>query len=159
MADLYSQTIVGDGVSTYTVGNNTRNLQPTQETGTPRLTPIIIEGLLDPTDSNEDWPSSELGLERNGPQFKVLQALQQFVTVYSVGDSRGSSDTLAVICRDSSIPYDDGETFKDVTSTITKLQTAVRAIPTDDNYKYSDLTVEIGMISDDDNDSRFPIEE
>jgi len=155
MADLYNQVLVGDGVSTYTVGGNTRNLQPTQETGTPRLTPIIIEGLLDPTDGNEDWPSSELGLAKNGPQFKVLQALQQFVTVYSVGDSRGSSGTLTVICRDSSIPYDSGETFKDVGETITKLQTAVRAIATDDDYKYSDLTVEVGMISDDDTDNSF----
>lgn len=155
MADLYGQVIVGDGVSTYTVGGNTRNLQPTSETGTPKLTPIVITGLLDPTDANENWPSSELGLGRNGPQYKVVQALQQFVTVYSVGDSRGSSSVLTIICRDSSIPYNDGDTFKNVDNAITKLQTAVRAIPTDADYKYSDCVVEVGMISDDDTDNAF----
>jgi hypothetical protein len=154
MADLYSQVIRGDGVSSYTVGNNTRNLQPTQETGTPRLTPIIIDDLYTAADDIADWPISQLGLAKNGPQFKVLQALQQFVTVYSIGDSRGD-DKLTVICRDSSIPYDDGKTFKDVEEVITKLQTAVRAIATDDEYKYSSLTVNIGLISDDDTDNPF----
>ena len=154
MADLYSQIIRGDGVSTNTVGGNTRNLQPTSETGTPKLTPIVIYNLLDPEDNNPGWPSSELGLGRNSPQFKVIQALQQFVTVYSVGDTRGNNG-FTVICRDSSIPYNDGETFKDVGNTISKLQTAVRAIATDANYKYSDLTVQVGMLSDDDTDNAF----
>jgi hypothetical protein len=156
MADLYSQVIRGDGVSSYTVGNNTRNLQPTSEIGTPRLTPIIIDDLKDLADVDAEWDVSELGLAKNSPQFKVIQALQQFVTVYSIGDSRGD-DKLTVICRDSSIPYNNGDTFKNVTNTITKLQTAVRAIATDDVYKYSDLTVKVGMLSDEDTDNPFGV--
>jgi hypothetical protein len=163
MADLYNQVIVGDGVSTYSISNNTRNLQPTSEIGTPRLTPLYIQGLRDPitleeSGSADDWFSSKDGLAKNSAQFKVVQALQQFVTIYKVGDTRGESSFFTVLCRDSSIPYDGSDTFKDVGNNITKLQDAVRLTPADDDFDYGGVIVKIGMISDDDTDNSFPVE-
>jgi hypothetical protein len=64
--------------------------------------------------------------QTRGDIFLAVQAVQQFCEVYEVGGS-SDSDYLTLMCRDSSIPYDAGTTFQNDGSTITKLQTAVRA--------------------------------
>jgi hypothetical protein len=83
----------------------------------------------------------------NSNVFRAVQAVQQYCEVYQVGGS-ADSNYLAVAVRDSSIPYDDGTTFVNVGSTITKLQTAVRAA-----LGGAAVLVVVGTFRDDDLDS------
>jgi hypothetical protein len=156
MANLYSQTIVGDGVSTYTVGGNTKRIFPTSEMGTPKITPVILDTDSQTLPSGESsWTSNDTDVDNysitseyqtRGDIFKAVQAVQQFCEVYEVGGS-SDSDYLTVMCRDSSIPYDAGTTFQNDGSTITVLQTAVRAA-----LGGAAVLVTIGRITDDDTD-------
>jgi hypothetical protein len=137
MADLYNQVIYGDGVSTYTVGGNTERIFPTSEIGTPKITPVIINtnGYDELPSGGEDWAQDDSDADNysitsdfqtQGDVFLAVRAVQQYCEVYEVGGSSGSN-ILTLMCRDSSIPYDDGTTFQDDGSTITVLQNAVRA--------------------------------
>jgi len=131
MADLYSQAIGGT-----TFGKNTKRIFPTSEMGTPKITPVILDTDSQTLPSGESsWTSNDTDVDNysitseyqtRGDIFKAVQAVQQFCTVYEVGGS-SDSDFLTLMCRDSSIPYDAGTTFQNDGSTITKLQTAVRA--------------------------------
>jgi hypothetical protein len=156
MADLYSQTIVGDGVSTYTLGRNTKRIYPTSEMGTPKITPVVVDTNDEMLPSGgEDWASDDTDTDNysitgdyqtQGDIFLVVQAIQQFCEVYEVS---GSSDSnyLTVMCRDGSIPYDAGDTFQNDGNTITKLQTAVRAA-----LGGAAVLVTIGRVVDNDTD-------
>ena len=144
MPDLYSS-----------IGQNARKTQPSSELGTPRLTPIIISNLEDTEGGGVSWDSTETPLGAASAQHKVVQALQQYVEVYQIGDNRGDSSLFTVICRDSSIPYDAGTTFANVGSTITDLQDAVRAIGVDATNSFENCTVVVGLLSDDDTDNGF----
>jgi hypothetical protein len=158
MADLYSQTIVGDGVSTYTVGGNTKRIFPSSEFGTPKVTPIILDaGPTNlPGSGNSRWVSDQETDEENylitseyqtqGDVFKAVQAIQQYCDVHEVGCTSDSTD-LTVFVRDSSIPYNAGDTFQDAGNVITKLQTAVRAA-----LGGAEVDVTIGRVTDDDTD-------
>ena len=156
MANLYNQVIVGDGVSTYTVGGNTKRIFPTSEMGTPKITPVIIltdnqtlpsgETLWADNDENEDNYDIDSDYQTQGDVFLAVQAIQQFCEVYEVGGS-SDSNILTVMCRDSSIPYDAGDTFQDDGDTITVLQTAVRAA-----LGGAAVLVQIGRVVDDDTD-------
>jgi hypothetical protein len=156
MADLYGQVIRGDGLGTRTFGGNTKRIFPTSEMGTPKITPVILytDGVTLPS-GESSWTSNDTNVQNylitseyqtRGDIFKAVQAVQQFCTVYEVG---GSSDSnyLTLMCRDSSIPYDAGTTFQNDGSTITKLQTAVRAA-----LGGAAVIVRIGRIADDDTD-------
>jgi len=156
MADLYSQVIRGDGVGTRTFGGNTKRIFPTSEMGTPKITPVIINvnGQTLPSgqdtwadgDTDEDNYLITSDYQTQGDVFLAVQAVQQFCTVYEVACSSDSS-YLTVLCRDSSIPYDAGTTFQNDGSTITKLQTAVRAA-----LGGATVLVTIGRLVDDDTD-------
>jgi hypothetical protein len=158
MADLYSQVIRGDGVSTYTVGGNNRRTRPSSEFGTPRITTVILdtEGETLPNNGLTYW-SDDTDAENllttgdfqsaNSDVFRAVQAIQQYCEVYQVGGT-ADSNYLPIAVRDSSIPYDDGTTFVNVGSTITKLQTAVRAA-----LGGALVTVKVGVFRDDDLDS------
>jgi hypothetical protein len=125
MADLYAS-----------IGQNTRRIFPTSELGTPKITPVIINTDSQTLPSGESsWTSNDTDVQNylitseyqtRGDVFLAVQAVQQYCEVYEVGGS-SDSDYLTVMCRDSSIPYDAGTTFQNDGSTITKLQTAVRA--------------------------------
>lgn len=154
MADLYSQAISGD--SAYTVGNNTKRIFPTSELGTPKITPVMINvaGATLPSGENY-WAigDSDAGnylitsdYQTQGDVFIAVRAIQEYCEVYEVGGSTGS-DHLTVMCRDSSIPYDAGDTFQNDSNTITVLQTAVRAA-----LGGALVEVRIGRIVDDDTD-------
>jgi hypothetical protein len=125
MADLYAS-----------IGQNTRRIFPTSELGTPKITPVIIstDGQTLPS-GNDVWADGDNDVDNyditsdyqtQGDVFLAVQAIQQYCEVYEIG---GSSDSnfLTVMCRDSSIPYDAGTTFQNDGSTITILQTLVRA--------------------------------
>jgi hypothetical protein len=153
MADLYSLTPQG---MTNTFGGNTKRIFPTSEMGTPKITPVIINvnGQTLPS-GNDVWADDDTDVENynldsdyqtQGDVFLAIQAVQQFCTVYEVGCSSDSS-ILTVMCRDSSIPYDAGDTFQNEGNTITKLQTAVRAA-----LSGATVLVRIGRIKDDDTD-------
>jgi len=125
MADLYSS-----------IGQNARRIFPTSEMGTPKITPVILDTDSQTLPSGESsWTSNDTDVQNylitseyqtRGDIFKAVQAVQQFCEVYEVGGS-SDSDFLTIMCRDSSIPYDAGTTFQNDGSTITKLQTVVRA--------------------------------
>jgi hypothetical protein len=124
--------------------------------GTPKITPVIILGegqtlpsgetLWADNDDNEDNYDITSDYQTQGDVFLAVQAIQQFCEVYEVGGS-SNSNTLTVMCRDSSIPYDAGDTFQDDGDTITVLQTAVRAA-----LGGAAVLVQIGRVVDDDTD-------
>ena len=126
MADLYAE-----------IGQNARKTIPSSEFGTPKITPVLLDanGQLLPS-GNTAWCPNDSDVENydvgsdfrtaNSDVFLAVQAIQQYCEVYEVGGS-SDSDFLTVMCRDSSIPYDNGTTFQNDGSTITILQTAVRA--------------------------------
>jgi hypothetical protein len=82
--------------------------------------------------------------QTRGDIFLAVQAVQQFCEIYEVGCS-SDSNYLTVMCRDSSIPYDEFNTFQNSGNTITKLQTVVRAA-----LDGAAVLVTIGRIKDDD---------
>jgi len=146
MADLYSE-----------IGQNARRTAPSSEFGTPRITTVLLDtdeetlpgGLTywsDDTDAENLLTTGDFQ-SANSNVFRAVQAIQQYCEVYQVGGSADSS-YLAVACRDSSIPYDNGTTFVNVGSTITKLQTAVRAA-----LGGAAVLVVVGTFRDDDLDS------
>jgi hypothetical protein len=142
MADLYSQLSRGGRVKPNAMF-------------IPQLTPVIIntDGQTLPSgqnawaenDSDEDnyLITSDYQTQR-GDIFKAVQAIQEYCEVYEIG-SASDTNRLTVFVRDSSIPYDDGTTFQNDGSTITKLQTAVRAA-----LGGAAVLVTIGRIKDDD---------
>ncbi len=145
MADLYSS-----------IGQNTKRIIPSSELGTPKITPVIIStaGQTLPSgetawaadDSNNDNYSITSDYQTQGDVFLAVQAVQQYCEVYEVGCT-SDSYRLTIMCRDSSIPYDDGTSFLNEGSTITKLQTAVRAA-----LGGATVNVLIGQIGDSDTD-------
>jgi hypothetical protein len=154
MADLYSTTPQG---MTSALGANARRTKPSSEFGTPRITTVILNTDEETLPSGETYWSTDTDAENllitgdyqsaNSMVFRAVQAIQQYCEVYQVGGS-ADSDYLAVACRDSSIPYDAGTSFVDVGSTITKLQTAVRAA-----LGGTAVLVQVGAFRDDDLDS------
>jgi hypothetical protein len=123
----------------------------------PQLTPVVLNtnGETLPSGNNvwcpNDSDSENYNLDsdyqqQRGDIFKAVQAIQEFCEVYEVGGSSDSS-WLTVMCRDSSIPYDEGDTFQNDGNTITKLQDAVRAA-----LGGAEVSVRIGRITDDDTD-------
>ena len=99
-------------------------------------------------DNDEDVDNYDItsDYQTQGDVFLAVQAIQQFCEVYEVGGS-SDSNNLTVMCRDSSIPYDAGDTFQNDGNTITVLQTAVRAA-----LGGAAVLVQIGRIVDDDTD-------
>lgn len=158
MADLYNQVISGDGNNNKTFGQNTKRIFPISETGTPKITPVIIntDGVTLPSgetswaldDGDADNYLITSDYQTQGDVFKAVQAIQEYCEVYNVGGSSGSS-FLTVMCRDTSIPYDEGTSFQDdgFGNTITVLQNAVRAA-----LGGAEVLVYIGRITDDDTD-------
>jgi hypothetical protein len=123
---------------------------------TPQLTPVILNTDGETmTSGNDVWCPNDSDTEnylinsdyqaQNSDVFLAVQAIQQYCEVYEIS---GSSDSnyLTVICRDSSIPYDDGTNFQSEGSTITKLQDVVR------EAVGADILVTIGRLVDDDTD-------
>jgi hypothetical protein len=143
MADLYSQLSRG------------RRVQP-NSMFVPQLTPIILDTDSQTLPSGEtSWASNDGDAdnylttsdfqEQNGDIFLAVQAIQQYCEVYEIGGA-SDSNLMTVIVRDSSIPYDTDTTFQSEGSTVTKLQTAVRAA------LGADVIVKIGRLVDDDTD-------
>lgn len=145
MADLYAE-----------LGNNSRRIFPTSELGTPMITPVIINTQGETLPSGEtSWAldDSDAGnysitsdYQTQGDVFLAVQAIQQYCEVYQVGGSTDSS-FLTVMCRDSSIPYDEGTNFQNDGTTITVLQNVVRAA-----LGGAAVSVYIGRLVDDDTD-------
>jgi hypothetical protein len=143
MSDLYAS-----------IGQNTKRIFPTSELGTPKITPVIVntDGQTLPS-GNDVWANNDTDVDNyditsdyqtQGDVFLAVQAIQQYCEVYEIGGS-SDSDILTVMCRDSSIPYDAGNTFQNSGNTITKLQTLVRAA-----LGGASVLVTIGRIKDDD---------
>ena len=146
MADLYS-----------TLGQNARRVAPSSEFGTPRITTVILDTDESTLPSGETYWSTDTDAENllktgdfqspNSMVFRAVQAIQQYCEVYQIGGT-ADSNYLPIAVRDSSIPYDDGTSYVNVGSTITKLQTAVRAA-----LGGAAVLVKVGTFRDDDLDS------
>ncbi len=137
-------------------GVNSTRIFPSSEFGTPKITPVIIntDGETLPS-GNSVWANNDTDVtnynidsdfQTQGDVFLAVRAIQQFCEVYEVGGSSDSS-FLTVMCRDSSIPYDAGTTFQNDGTTITILETAVRAA-----LEGAQVLVYIGRTVDDDTD-------
>jgi len=146
MADLYSE-----------IGQNARSTAPSSEMGTPKITPVILnangstlpngETVWAPNDTDEgNYLINSEFRAANSTIFRAIRALQEYVEVYEIGCTSDSS-ILTVMCRDSSIPYNPGDTFQNSPNTITILETAVRNALFPDGQ---DVIVEIGRVKDDD---------
>ena len=146
MPDLYNSDL----------GRNTKRIIPSSELGTPKITPVILstnsqtlpsgETQWAAADNNNDNYNITSDYQTQGDVFLAVQAVQQYCEVYEVGCS-STSTRLTIMCRDSSIPYDDGTSFLNEGSTITVLQTAVRAA-----LGGALVNVLIGQIGDSDTD-------
>ena len=138
-------------------GVNTTRIFPSSEFSSPKITPVIISTDGETLPSGQTvWASNDGDLDNilitsdyntQGDVFLAVRAIQQFCEVYELGGNSDSS-LITVMCRDSSIPYDAGTDFNSDGSTITKLQTAVRAA-----LGGALVLVYIGRITDDDTDS------
>jgi hypothetical protein len=115
MADLYGQVLRGDGVSTYTVGANTRKtLTDESRFGTPDLTLLVIDIDNDETSSvyfTDGEGDEDTALESDSTLFKALQALQTRVELYKVGQVDNTE--VSVFVRSSSVPLSAGEELED----------------------------------------------
>jgi hypothetical protein len=149
MADLRLQAIGGT-----TFGANAKRIFPSSELGTPKITPVILiaDGTL--PSGNDLWADGDNDVQNynldsdyqtQGDVFLAVQAIQQFCEVYEVGGSSDSS-ILTLMCRDSTIPYDDGTSFQNDGATITVLETALTTAG------FTDVLVRVGRITDDDTD-------
>jgi len=139
-------------------GVNTNRTRPSSEFGTPRITTVLLDtdGSTLP-DGETGWAVNDSDADnllttgvfqsQNSNVFRAVQAVQQYCEVYQVGGS-ADSNYLSIAVRDSSIPYDDGTSYVNVGSTITKLQTAVRAA-----LDGAAVLVKVGTFRDDDLDS------
>ncbi len=147
MADLYTE-----------LGGNARRTAPSSEFGTPRLTTVFLDSdSATLPDGETGWAINDSDADNllttgefqspNSNVFLAVQAIQQYCEVYQVGGS-ADSNFLSVACRDSSIPYDDGTSYLNVGSTITKLQDAVRAA-----LGGAAVLVKVGVFRDDDLDT------
>ncbi len=146
MPDLYDSDL----------GQNTKRIIPSSELGTPKITPIILvtnnqtlpsgETAWTTTDTNNDNYLITSEYNTRGDIFLAVQAVQQYCEVYEVG-CNSNSTRLTIMVRDSSIPYDEGTSFLNEGSTITKLRTAVRAA-----LGGAEILLVIGQIGDSDTD-------
>lgn len=145
MADLYS-----------TLGDN-RRAKPSSNFGTPKITPLILNtnGQTLPSgrtawtenDTNADnYSITSEYQEQNGDVFLAVQAVQQFCEIYEVGCT-SDSNRLTIMVRDSSIPYNEGTSFLNEGTAITKLQTVVR-----EALGGAEILLLIGQIGDSDTD-------
>jgi hypothetical protein len=136
MADAYSQTISGEAGAA-TLGGNTRKTGVTSEMGTPRLTPLVIYN-----DGDYYFYESEFD-DSNSKQFQIIQTLQKFVEIYTIGQV--DSYDFTVFVRDSSIPYGANQTFENDGQTVDILQNAIRAL----GSEFEDHTVRIAQLDGD----------
>lgn len=106
MADLYSQVIRGDGVSSYTVGaNNRKTVHDTFNYGTPVIYPLVVQR----TDEG-DWS----GHASAGSDFhKVMSVIQTRAEIYGIGEVEGTGFTILVnwntLAQDATASENTGE--------------------------------------------------
>lgn len=114
MPDLYSQTIVGDGVSTYTVGANNRKVSQVYNTGTRQLVFLQLDVTCVTDNLATDYASA------NSNFSKLMSILQQRIEIYGVGEpnSQGevtvitTKDSLAMTTAEENDPGDDVDVIK-----------------------------------------------
>ncbi len=147
MSDLYNTIL----------GQNTKRIIPSSEFGTPKITPVVLNtngqtlpsgetGWAIADSSNNENYNIDSAFQTQGDVFLAVRAIQEYCEVYEIGCSN-DSNRLTVMVRDSSIPYNDGTSFLNEGTAITKLQTAVRAA-----LGGAEVLVLIGQIAETDTD-------
>jgi hypothetical protein len=140
MADLYSQVIRGDGVSTYTVGANSRKFgNQTFQFGTRNISPLVIYS--DAGDFANDQDS-------NSNFYKVMSVVQSRCEIFGIGNVTNTYATLFV--ADDTLYADEGNSrapndssdidlLQDEISAATGLDISVyNGIVTGDDISYDD---------------------
>ena len=161
MADLYN-SINGynaDGSVASRLGDNTRKIgKPRSDFGTPTNLPLNVKtngDTLPGTDEtvwandnsdNDNFLSTSDFTTSNSDIARAVKVIQQYCEVYEIGGNSDSS-TLTIMVRESSVPYNDGQTFLDEGASITKLTDALNA-----EFGFTGMEVDIGRIVDDDTD-------
>ena len=89
MADLYNQIIRGDGVSTYTFGQNSqKTTHSTFNYGTPKIYPLVVERVDE---------GSFTGHADSGSDFhKVVAVIQTRAEIYGIGEVETTRFTILV---------------------------------------------------------------
>jgi len=99
MADLYSQTIVGDGVSSYTVGSNSRKFgHRTFSFGTRNISPLVLYSAA------SDFADSQ---DSNSSFYKVMNVVQGRCEIYGIG--RVVDDYATIFVADDTLYADEGD--------------------------------------------------
>lgn len=106
MADLYSQVVVGDGVSTYTVGaNNRKTTHGTFNYGTPKIYPLVLE--------REDAGNFTGHADANSDFHKVMAVIQTRAEIYGIGEVENARFTILVnwntLAQDATASENTGE--------------------------------------------------
>jgi hypothetical protein len=106
MADLYSQVVRGDGVSTYTVGaNNRKTKHSTFDYGTPKIYPLVISR----TDEGSWTGHADAGSDFH----KVVAVIQTRAEIYGIGEVENTYFTILVnwntLAQDNTASENTGE--------------------------------------------------
>ena len=111
MADLYSQVVVGDGVSTYTVGQNTRKVQ-TRSESSPESAWLMVYNNGSAWEGGEEWIASPQLTTSSSVNFHTIVAcIQTYCEIEEV--VRANTDDMVIKVRNSTVPYSGEETYGD----------------------------------------------
>lgn len=132
MADLYGQVLVGDGISTYTVGANNRKAAETYQVGTRDLVFLQIN-VTCPSGNLDTTPTAA-----NSNFANLVKVLQLKLELYGVGAPDGNNVTV-ITTRDSMIFDDDDLT--DPGDDVTVLENFIEA-----NSSFTNVDVYWGQL-------------
>lgn len=112
MADLYSQVIVGDGVSSNTVGQNTRKVQTRSDSNTESAWLMIYNNNYGWEGGEEGWTATVQPTASNGVNFQaIVDCIQTYCEIEAV--VRANETDLSIKVRNSSVPYTGEESYGD----------------------------------------------
>lgn len=161
MADLYNSVNAynADGSVASRLGDNTRKIgKPRSDFATPTNLPLNVRtgGETLPGTESSSWTTSSNDNDNflstsefndsNSDIARAVNVIQQYCEVYEVGGASNSS-IFTIMVRESSVPYNDGQSFLDEGASITKLTNALNA-----EFGFTNMEVDIGRIVDDDTD-------
>ena len=113
MADLHSQVIVGDNVTTHTVGANTRKVLTSSDNTGPETTWLYVRNAeFTDWEGGETWTAEPELTTSNSTNYQaIVECIQIYCEIYEV--VRASSDDLVIKVRWSSVPYAGTEAKND----------------------------------------------
>jgi hypothetical protein len=161
MADLYNliNAYNADGSVASRLGDNTRKIgKPRSDLATPTNLPLNVRTgdntlpgsgstnwTTDSNDNDNFLSTSEFN-DSNSDIARAVKVIQQYCEVFEIGGNSGNQ-MITIMVRESSVPYNDGQSFLNEGDSITKLTDALNA-----EFGFTTMEVDIGRIVDDDTD-------